>query len=56
LIPAVLLEPLARIGAEALPVRLRETLRDWDLLNDEQQQVARDEVEGMAGAVCAGRC
>lgn len=55
MVPDVLLHSLARIGVAALPVRLRETVRDWDGLDDAQQAVARGELEGMAGAVAAGR-
>jgi len=55
LIPDVLLVPLARIGAEALPLRLRERLRDWDTLDAGERELARADVEGLAGAVGAGR-
>jgi hypothetical protein len=54
-VPDVLLPALARIGVVALPVRLREQVRDWDGLPPEQQQAARAELEAMAGAVTAGR-
>jgi hypothetical protein len=55
LIPDVLLLPLARIGAAVLPVRLREAVRDWDGLDGPAREAARGELEGMAGAVAAGR-
>lgn len=53
MIPDALLPCLARIGAAALPVRLREQVRDWDGLPPEQREVARGELEGMAGAVAS---
>lgn len=55
MVPDVLLLPLAHIGVAALPVRLREAVRDWDGLPPEQREAARLVLEGMAGTVAAGR-
>lgn len=55
MIPDVLLRPLARIGAEALPLRLREDVQRWGDLTGEQQAGTQADVEALAGAVGAGR-